>query len=63
MDSNVVVAPSDVKLAKDLHSLQVFDVLHKVREWSDVFPRDSIEGPVVNDVSFLFQVLFRDHKG
>jgi len=60
---DVVVAPSDVELAEDFHSLQVFDALCKVWEWGDVFVGDSVEGVVVDDVSLLLRVLFRDHEG
>jgi len=54
LDTDVVVAPSDVELAEDFHSLQVFDALCKVREWGDVCVGDSIEWAVVDDVSLFF---------
>jgi len=60
---DVVVAPPDVELAEYFHSLQVFNALCKVREWGDIFAGDSIERAVVDDVSLLLQVLFRDHEG
>jgi len=60
---DVVVAPSDVEFAENLHALEVFNTLGKVREWGDVLAGNSVEGAVVNDVSFLLRVLFRDHEG
>ena len=37
-DSDVVVAPSYIKLAEQFVSLQVFNALRKVGQWGDVFP-------------------------
>jgi len=53
LDTDVVVAPSDVEFAEYFHSLQVFNALCKVREWGDIFAGDSIEGAIVDDVSLL----------
>jgi len=63
LDTDVIVALPDVKLAEDFHSLQVFNALCKVGEWSDIFAGDSIEGAVVDDISLFLQVLFRDYEG
>ena len=41
-DSDVVVAPSYIKLAEQFVSLQVFYTLGKVGQWGDVFPCDCI---------------------
>jgi len=63
MDTDVVIAPSDVEFAEEFHSLKIFDVLSKVREWCDVSSGDFIKGAVIDDVSHFLRVLLRDHEG
>jgi len=63
LDSDVVIAPSDVEFAEYFYPLQVLDTLCKVWEWCDVFAGNSVEGSIVNDVLGFLQVLFRDTEG
>jgi hypothetical protein len=50
-DSDVIVPPSHVEFAEELHSLEVFDTFCEVGEQGDVFACDGVEGPIVYDVS------------
>jgi hypothetical protein len=51
VDSDVIVSPSYVELAEELHPLEIFDTFRKVRERRDVFACHGIEGSIVYDVS------------
>jgi hypothetical protein len=46
VDPDVVIPSLDIKFAEYLHSLQIFDALCKVGEWSDILSSDSIEGSI-----------------
>ena len=58
----IVVSPSNVELAEELHALEVFDTLGEIGEWGDIFLGDCIEWLVVDDVAFLFAILLGHHK-
>jgi len=60
--ANIIVAPTYVEFAEQLHSLEVFNTLGKIRKGGDVFLGDCVKWAVVDDIAFLFAVLFRDHK-
>jgi len=60
---NIVIAPSYVEFAEQLHSLEVFNTLGKVRKGGDIFLSDCIEWVVVDDVAFFLAVFLGDHKG
>ena len=62
MDSDVVVPPTHIKFTKYLYSLQVFDALYKVWEWSDIFASDGIEGSIVNNILHFIRVFLWYHE-
>jgi len=61
-DAYVVVSPSNVELAEDLHALEVFDTLGKIGKRGDVLFGYCIEWTVVDNVAFLLAVFLGHHK-
>ena len=62
-DTNIIVAPVNIKFAEQLHALEVFYALGKIGEWGDIFSSDCIKWTVVNDVVLFVTILLGDHKG
>jgi len=62
VDAYVVVSPSNIELAEELHALEVFNTLGKIGEWGDILLGYCIEWMVVNDVAFLLAVFLGHHK-
>ena len=60
--ANIIVALAYVKFAEQLHSLEVFYILGKIKKGGDVFSGYCIEWLVVDDLSLFFAVLLWDHK-
>jgi len=60
--ANIVVAPMYVKFAEQLHSLEIFNTLGKIRKGGDIFLGYCIEWVVVDDIAFFCAVLLRDHE-
>jgi len=59
---NVVVSPSNVELAEELHALEVFDTLGEIGERGDILLGYCVEWMVVDNIAFLFAVLLGHHK-
>ena len=62
-DAYVVVSPSNIEFAEELHALEVFDTLGKIGERGDVLLGYCIEWTVVDDVVLLLAVFLGHHKG
>jgi hypothetical protein len=53
MNSNVIVSPSYIEFAKELHSLEIFNTFCKVGEWGDIFAGNGVKWSIVYDVAHV----------